>query len=243
MNLDTIRLEVVQAGRILFGLGVVDAFGHVSRRSPERPDRFLMSRNRALAVVELEDIVEHDLDGEPVSHPGARVFKERFIHGEIYRARPDVMAVVHSHCPSVLPFTVVSAVRLQPVCHVCGFLAGVGRPFDVADHAGNATDLLIQDSRLGQALAKHLGSSMVVLMRGHGFTAVGDSTAQAVFRAVYTGVNSQIQLAASQLGEPHFLSPEEALACDETTNSQVGRVWELWVRKFGLGIPATAVRP
>lgn len=239
MNLDSARLDIVRAGRILFALGTVDAFGHVSCRSPERPDRFLMSRNMALALTETDDVVEHDLDGESVSHPGARVFLERFIHGEIYRARPDVGAIVHSHCQSVLPFTVVSDVELRPICHVCGFLAGVGRPFDVADYEGASTDLLIRSPRLGRALASHLGKAKIVLMRGHGFTAVGDTVPQAVFRAVYTGVNSQIQLAAAQLGAARFLSPEEALACEETTLSQVNRVWELWVRRLSNNPPVS----
>ena len=228
-------LEIAQASHILFALNVLDAFGHVSCRSPERSDHFLMSRNRAPALVESLDVIEHDLDGQPISQPDARVFLERFIHGEIYRARPDVRAVVHSHCLSVLPFTVVADARLRPISHVCGFLADVGRPFDVADHDGDATDLLIRDSRLGRALASHLGSSKIVLMRGHGFTAVGETVAQAVYRAVYTGVNSQIQLAAGQLGTPRFLSAGEAAAGERSVLSQINRVWELWVWMYGGG--------
>jgi len=233
MSLEDARVELVQAGRILFGMEIVDAFGHVSRRHPDRPDRFLMSCSKAQGLLEVGDIVEHDLDGEAVSRQGVRLFLERFIHGEIYRARPDVGAVVHSHCFSVLPFTVVAEARLRPISHVCGFLAGVGRPFDVADHEGASTDLLIRTPQLGRALAAHLGDSKVVLMRGHGFTAVGENVPQAVFRAVYTGVNSQIQSTAAQLGDARFLSAEEAAACERTTLSQIGRVWELWVRKYG----------
>jgi ribulose-5-phosphate 4-epimerase/fuculose-1-phosphate aldolase len=233
MSLEAIRLQIVQAGRILYEKGIVDAFGHVSCRSPERPDRFLMSRSKAPALVEIEDITEHNFEGEPVSHPGARVFLERFIHSEIYRARPDVTAVVHSHCQSVLPFTVVPQVPVRPVCHVCGFLADAKQPFDVADYAGHSSDLLIRDARLGSALASHLGDAKVVLMRGHGFTTVGQTVAEAVFRAVYTRVNCEIYMSASQLGAPRFLTDEEASACEETTLGQIGRVWELWVREFG----------
>lgn len=233
IDIEGVRTQIVQAGRILYGLGIVDAFGHVSCRSPERPDRFLMSRSKAPALVELEDVIELDFDCNPVSQPGARVFLERFIHGEIYRARPDVRAIVHSHCQSVLPFTVVPEAKLQPISHVCGFLTDMDKPFDVADHEGHGSDMLIRSPQLGQALAKHLANAKVVLMRSHGFTTVGETIPEAVFRAVYTGFNSQLQLAALQLGTPRFLTHEEALACEETTLGQIDRVWDLWVRKFG----------
>lgn len=226
------RLEIAQASRILFGLGVVDAFGHVSRRHPDRPDRFLMSRSMAPGQVTPDDVIEHDLDGEPVGRPGARVFLERFIHGEIYRARPEVNAVAHSHAPAVLPFTVVDT-PVRPIAHTCGFLHGVGRPFDVADEAGDGTDLLIRSADLGRALATHLGQAAVVLMRGHGFTTIGGSVAEAVFRAHYTALNCQLQMAALGLGEPHYLSPAEAAACEATTRGQADRVWNLWLSLYG----------
>jgi HCOMODA/2-hydroxy-3-carboxy-muconic semialdehyde decarboxylase len=227
------RLEVAHASRILFGTGVVDAFGHVSRRHPDRPDRFLMSRSMAPGLVTPDDVVEHDLDGEPVSAPGTRVFLERFIHAELYRARADVGAVAHSHAPSVIPFTVID-VPIRPVAHTCGFLHDVESAFDIADEAGDGTDLLIRDERLGRALAAHLGDGAVVLMRGHGFTAVGSSIAQAVFRAVYTALNCQLQMAAMQLGTPHYLSSAESAACEASTSGQADRAWNLWVAQFGL---------
>lgn len=228
-TLDAARLEVMKANHILAAKGVVDAFGHASRRHPDDPDLFLMSRNLAPALVQETDILVHDLDGEPVSEPRARVFLERFIHGEIYRARPDVQAIVHSHTPAVLPFTVSRKFRLRPICHLCGFLAGATRPFDIASIAGPATDLLIRSAELGRALADHLGQTSVVLMRGHGFTCVGDTMAEAVFRAVYTGVNSQAQLAAIALGEPVYLTEQEARACEEATRGQCDRAWNLWL--------------
>lgn len=226
------RLEVAQASRILFGAGVVDAFGHVSRRHPERPDRFLMSRSMAPGLVTPDDVVEHDLDGEPVSSPGARVFLERFIHAELYRARDNVGAVAHSHAPSVVPFTVVDT-PVRPLAHTCGFLDSVGPTFDVADQAGDGTDLLIRNAELGRALAAHLGEGAVALMRGHGFTTVGTNIAQAVFRAIYTASNCQLQMAAMQLGTPRFLSSAEAAACEASTSGQAGRAWALWVAQFG----------
>ena len=228
MTLDEVRRSVVDASRILAGEGLLDAFGHVSARSPDRADRFLLSRSLAPALVTAEDIVEHDLDGCAVERPDARLFLERFIHGEIYRRRPDVQAVVHSHAIAVLPFTVVPAVPVRPIFHMCGHLYATPRPFDVADHAGPASDLLIRDPKLGVALAKHLGPAAVVLMRGHGFTAVGDCVPQATFRAIYTARNCEVQQAAMRLGDPVFLSEGEARACDLAVSGQVGRAWTLW---------------
>jgi HCOMODA/2-hydroxy-3-carboxy-muconic semialdehyde decarboxylase len=226
------RRAIAQGGRILYAKGVVDAFGHVSARHPDRTDRFLMARSMAPALVTLDDVIEHDLDGEPMSEPGARVFLERFIHAEIYRARPDVYAIVHSHAPTVVPFTVVDT-PVRPIAHTCGFLRSVGRPFDTADHAGDGSDLLVRDAGLGKALAAHLANACVVLMRGHGFTAVGGSVAEAVFRAVYTALNCQLLATALQLGEPRGLSVAEAEACERSTTSQIDRAWSLWLSEHG----------
>ncbi|MGC4028376.1 MAG: class II aldolase/adducin family protein [Steroidobacteraceae bacterium] len=237
MNRAELHAHIADASRILAGLGILDAFGHVSTRAPDGMDRFLMSRSLAPALVRPEDVIELDLDGRCVSDPEAKPFLERFIHAEIYRRRPDVGAVVHSHCPDVLPFTVVAAARVRPICHVCGFLAGTPPPFDLAVHAGEGTDLLIRESRMGAALAQHLGERAVVLMRGHGYTAVGADIIQATFRAVYTARNCRIEREARVLGEPTFLSDAEAAACDATTNGQIGRAWALWRNEWGLRGP------
>lgn len=231
---EALRAGIADASRILAGLGILDAFGHVSVRSPRRADRFLMSRSLAPALVGPGDIIELDLDGNCVSDPAARPFLERFIHAELYRLRADVGAVVHSHSPDVLPFTVVPTARMRPICHICGFLAGTPAPFDVADHAGPGTDLLIRESATGAALARHLADKAVVPMRGHGFTAVGETIEQATFRAVYTARNCRIEREARMLGEPLFLTDEEAAACDATTNGQIGRAWALWRDQWGL---------
>ena len=224
-------LEVTQASRILYGLNLVDAFGHVSCRDADRVDRFWMSRSMAPGLVTEADVIEHDLDGNPVSKPGAHVFLERFIHAEIYRARADVKSVVHSHAPSVVPFTVVDS-QLRPVAHTCGFLHGTAPAFDVADVCGDGTDLLIRDARLGRSFVEHLGNQAVALMRSHGFTAVGATVPEAVFRAFYTAVGCQMQQAASQIGNPRFLSESESRACEATNRSQVGRSWDLWVARY-----------
>ena len=228
--MDEVRRAVVDASRILAGEGLLDAFGHVSARSPDRPDRFLLSRSLAPALVTAEDIVEHDLDGRAVDKLDARLFLERFIHGEIYRRRPDVQAVVHSHSIAVLPFTVVPDVPVRPIFHMCGHLRDTPRPFDVADHAGPASDLLIRNPGLGVALAEHLGQAAVVLMRGHGFTAVGDGVPQATYRAIYTARNCEVQQAAMRLGDPVFLSEGETRSCELAVSGQVDRAWTLWQR-------------
>jgi len=220
--------DLVTANRILASQGVVDAFGHVSARHDAAPDRFLLARNMAPAQVRAEDILQFALDGTPIDAGDRRVYLERFIHGAIYRARPDVMAVVHSHSPAVLPFTVSRRARLQPICHMSGFL-GAGAPlFEIRAAAGDGSDLLVRDDRLGRALADSLGNASLVLMRGHGSTTVAPSLKLAVYRAVYAEVNARIQAQAMQLGEPEYLTPQEAAAAMASTEGQVERPWALW---------------
>src|ERR1700723_3938348 len=179
--------ELVDANHILFDQGVVDGFGHVSARHPERPDRFLLARSMAPALVTEKDVLEFDLDGNPVVPGGPAPYLERFIHGEIYRKRKDVMSVVHSHSPSVVPFSVVTGIKLQPVCHMCGFLSAKGTPiFEIRDFAGPGSDLLITSGKLGAALADTLSDGPAVLMRGHGSTVVARTLRQAGFPAGYT---------------------------------------------------------
>lgn len=232
MTAQEMTVQIAEASRILASLELLDAFGHVSARCPERTDRFLMSRSLAPALVEPSDVIELDFDGASISHPAARVFLERFIHAEIYRRRPDVMAIVHSHSPEVLPYTVVRPARLRPICHVCGFLEGTPEPFDTRTHASHDTDLLIRNSQLGHALAEHLGNAAVVLMRGHGFTAVGTSIPHATFRAVYTARNCRIDSISRALGTPIYLTSAEASACEATTVGQGDRAWDLWRRRY-----------
>src|ERR1700742_1124037 len=154
--------DLVVANHILFDQGVVDAFGHVSVRHDKHSDRYLLARNMAPAEVTGDDIIEFDLDSVPVNGDARAVYLERFIHGEIYRRRPDVMAVVHSHSPPVVPFSVVPNIKLRPVCHMSGFL-GQGVPtFEIRDVAGEGSDLLIRSRELGAVLAQSLGSALIV---------------------------------------------------------------------------------
>ena len=223
--------RVVYANRILYDQGVVDGLGHVSVRHPSEPGVFLLSCNRAPALVKREDIVCYDLDGNAVSVTSERPYLERFIHSEIYRARPDVVAVVHSHSPSVIPFAITHK-PLKPVFHMSGFLGSGSAHFEIREAAGNS-DMLIRSPYLGEALAKSLGKHNCVLMRGHGSTVVGTSLEQVVYRAIYAEVNAKLQLAANGLGEISFLNEEEAQLSSDMNDGQIPRSWNLWVTRLG----------
>ena len=222
--------ELVDANHILFDQGVVDGFGHVSMRHPVRPDHFLLARSMAPALVTETDVLEFDPDGAPTEAGSPAVYLERFIHSEIYRTRPDVVSVVHSHSPAVVPFSVVSGTKLRPICHMCGFLGAAAPVFEIRDVAGPGSDLLIRDSRLGAALAQSLGQSAAVLMRGHGSTVVGGTLRQAVFRAVYTEVGARLQSEAMRLGPVTYLTEEQGEATARTNDAQIDRTWLLWLK-------------
>ena len=221
--------KLALANRILDDQGVVDGFGHVSVRHDASAAHFLLSRNLAPALVTPGDILTFDLDGNALDAAGQRVYLERFIHGEIYRARPDVHAVVHSHSPNVIPFG-VTAETLRPVYHMAGFLGAGCARFEIRAVAGD-TDLLIRDRALGRALAEALGERPVVLMRGHGSTVVGASVEQAVYRAIYAETNARLQAQALHLGGVTYLNEAEAALAAATNDGQVARTWALWARR------------
>src|SRR5665213_1817627 len=214
--------KLVIANRILAHHDIVDGFGHVSVRMPAVAEGFLLSRSLAPASVTAADIIRFDLDGNAQDGDSRTPYLERFIHGEIYRVRPDVQAVVHNHSPSVIPF---GATRkpLRPIYHMSGFIGA----------AGGNTDMLVRDRPLGVALAHSLGAKSVVLMRGHGCTVVGNSIEQAVYRAIYTEMNAKLQLQAHALGEPEFLNDEEAEKASQMNNGTMMRSWNLWTAEVG----------
>jgi HCOMODA/2-hydroxy-3-carboxy-muconic semialdehyde decarboxylase len=229
---DSVLVEkLVLANRILYRQGVVDGFGHVSARHDQSPTHFLLARNMAPALVRRDDILTFDLDGAAQDANGRRVYLERFIHAEIYRARPDVQAVVHSHSPSVIPFGVTRQ-PLRPIFHMSGFLGEGAALFEIRDTAGD-TDMLISNATLGVALATVLGERSTVLMRGHGSTVVGSSVEQAVYRAIYAEVNARLQIQATQLGEVTYLNTQEAMKAAASNDTQLARVWDLWTREIG----------
>jgi ribulose-5-phosphate 4-epimerase/fuculose-1-phosphate aldolase len=221
--------DLAAASRILAAQGVVDGFGHVSMRHPDAPDRYLMSRSIAPARVTPDDIIEYDLDSDPCNAAGRGSFLERFIHGEIYRSRPDVMSVVHSHSPSVIPFGLVGT-QMRAMFHNAAFLAAGVPVFDISEQFG-ATDMLVSDGAKGVALAACLGDKHVGLMRAHGSVACGPSLQIAVFRAVYTEVSARIQHWAAALagdGPIAALSPDEGILADVPNRTAGMRAWDLW---------------
>lgn len=220
--------ELVIGNRILFRQQVVDAFGHISVRHDKDPTKFLMSRHLAPGLVTAEDIVTFDFDCKPVVDPGKRFYSERFIHGEIYRARPEVMAVVHCHAPQLIPFGATKA-KLRPIYHMSAYL-GSGVPVFEIREAGGMTDMLIRTADLGKALARTLGDKQIILMRGHGATMVGNSIKQVVYRSIYAALNAALQMEAMRLGEPTFLASEEAELASQSNDRALDRPWALWKR-------------
>ena len=231
MEVDAATLQdLAAASRILADQGVFDAAGHVSMRHPANPERFLMSRSLAPALVTADDIMEFTLDCEPCDARGRSAFIERYLHGEIYRARPDVMGVAHGHSPAVVPFGLVST-PMRATYHNAAFLAYGVPVFDIRDSFG-ATDIVINSSARGAALARALADKAVVLLRAHGFVAVGPSLQAAVFRAIFTEVSARVQLQAEALGGPlAALDDEEGRKADAINLATVGRSWEFWKRR------------
>jgi ribulose-5-phosphate 4-epimerase/fuculose-1-phosphate aldolase len=220
--------DLVAANHILASEGVVDGYGHVSVRHPRSAARLLIARSMAPELVSAEDILELDLEGNAIDLRGRKLYLERFIHGEIYRARADVQSVVHHHSPAVLPFA-VTQVPLRPIYHMAAFV-GQGVPvFEIRD-AGGATDMLISNAQLGRALAKTLGDKPAALMRGHGAVVVGRSIMEAVARSVYLQMNARLQAQAMALGgEVTYLNAEEVAKL--ASPNWYDRAWELWKRK------------
>jgi ribulose-5-phosphate 4-epimerase/fuculose-1-phosphate aldolase len=222
--------NLVAGSRILADHGVLDAYGHLSARSDKRPDRFLISRSLAPALVTAADLMECDEDSEPLPTDKRKGFIERYIHGEIYRTRPEVMAIVHSHSPSVIPFG-VTRTKLRPMYHMGSFLWSGAPVFDIRKVKAD-NDILIRDRSLGQALAASLGKCTCVLMRGHGMTVVGDSVREAVYRGIYTEMNARLQIQATLLDGPiEFLSEEEGRRATVTNRTTHERPWELWKKE------------
>lgn len=221
--------DLAVANRILFQHEIVDGFGHVSARHDKDPNKYLMAHYLAPGIVTPMDIRELSLDSIPIPDRGEKHYSERFIHGEIYKARPDVMAVVHSHAPPLIPFGATGA-PLKPIYHVSAFL-GQGVPvFEIRNAIDNG-EMLIRTAQLGKALAGTLGDKPAVLMRGHGATIVGSSLKRTVYRAIYAAMNARLQMEALKLGEVRYLTAGEAAkhqAFLEKQDMPIERPWALW---------------
>jgi len=220
--------DLVLANHILADQNVLDGFGHVSVRSAKNPNHYFISRSRAPAMVSADDIMEYDFDDHAIDARGRSSYVERFIHSEIYKVRPDVQAVVHSHSPAVIPFG-VSSIPLRPISHMGGFLIKEVPVFEIREAGGNETDMLVRNEELGAALAKKLGNATVVLMRGHGDAVVGQSLKHAVFHAIYAEFNAHIQSDALKLGgKVTYLNEAEAAKIGAINDTLVDRPWEIW---------------
>lgn len=226
--------DVVVANRILAREGVVDAYGHVTVRHPDKPERYIMSCSRAPELVSLGDIMEFTLDGAPVDDSGRVPYAERFIHGAIYEKRPDVNSVVHNHSHAVIPFG-VTGVKLRPIVHV-GATIGTDIPvWDIRDRFGD-TNLLVVNMDQGRDLADCLGGNRVALMRGHGCAVAGTSHQQSVMTSVYLQVAAELQRVAMQMGEVTYLSDAEIEHCSATFASEisVNRAWQYLRHRAGV---------
>lgn len=224
--------ELVTANRILGREGVVDSFGHVSIRHPGRPDRYFVSRARAPECIEVDDLMEFEIDGTPIDSRGRKPYAERFIHGAMYEARPEVQAVVHNHSPSVIPFGVTGA-RLRPIMHMCASMGGDVPTWDSRHRFGD-TNLLVVNMEMARDLAEGLGDRPVALMRGHGCVVVGRSLREVVFNSVYLELNAELQMKASTLGDITFLSDGEIAEILKTRSSfTFERAWERWCLRAG----------
>lgn len=235
------RLELALANRMVANEGVIDAFGHVSMRHPKNPNRYFLSRSRAPELVTPEDFIEYDLDSRPVREPSVTQYSERVIHGEIYKARPEVNAVCHHHAPGFMPL-LSTGTDYVPVFHL-GAVGGIKPPFwDQHDEFGD-TNMLVVKPEEGASLARALGQGWMVLMRRHGVTVAGTSVRDCVFRSIYSTRNAEFQVQALTIGQSiDSLSPGETNLAGAVTKTTTGltRAWEYWAMRVArtIGLPA-----
>jgi len=231
-RVDQVVEELVIANRILARENIVDSFGHISARHPDNPQRYLLSRSRAPDCIDKDDIMEFTLDGAAVDARGRAPYLERFIHGALYEARPDVMAVVHNHSESVIPFGVTGC-KLKPIFHMGASIGHEVPVWDSHDHFGD-TSLLVENMEMGRDLAKLMGAGATALMRGHGATVVGRNIRHAVYISVYLEVNARLQKQAMDMGEIKFLAAGEVdKVATRTSSYGINRAWENWCRRAG----------
>jgi len=231
-NLPAALFELALANRIIANEGVLDAFGHVSMRHPDQPGRYLLSRSRSPELIGPEDFIEYDLDSRPLAEPGVPQYTERVIHGEIYKARPNVMAVCHHHSPAFMPL-IATGTDYVPVFHL-GSIGGMKPPFwDQHDEFGD-TNMLVVKPEEGASLARALGQHWMVLMRRHGVTVAGSNLRECVYRTVNSHRNADFQVRAMLVGTITPLSPGETKLSSQNTGRTTGlsRAWEYWTARL-----------
>ena len=227
--------DLVAANRILAHEGVLDAFGHVSIRHPERPEQYVIARSLGPEFVTAADLQLFTLDGTQVGGYAGTSYSERFIHGAIYEARPDVLAICHNHAPSIIPFT-ITRTPLRPIYHMAALLGSEVPRWDIAADFGPATDLLVRTMEQGRSLVHALGPRRVVLMRGHGSAVAGGSLPEVVWTCVYMAENARLQMQAMALGEVEYLSEGEIAAMGGYQLDPRGfeRAWHAWRKRVGM---------
>jgi ribulose-5-phosphate 4-epimerase/fuculose-1-phosphate aldolase len=229
-KLDDLIEDLVTANRILAREGVVDSFGHVSVRHPDNPQHYLLSRARAPDCIEADDIMEFTLDGTPVDARDRRPYLERYIHGAIFEARPDIISVVHNHSPSVIPFSITQQ-KLKPIMHMCANIGPDIPVWDSHDKFGD-TDLLVSSMDMGRDLAKSLGDRRTALMRGHGCVVATRDLRLSVYASVYLELNAKLQMQAMPMGDVKYLTKGEVDAVMARTAAySINRAWENWCRR------------
>jgi HCOMODA/2-hydroxy-3-carboxy-muconic semialdehyde decarboxylase len=225
--------DLVIASRVCAEAGVIDAYGHVSARSESDPNHYFMSRAIAPELITEADLVEYDLDSKPVHAEAPAGYNERYIHGEIYKLRPDVMSIVHNHSHSVVPFSCTSC-QLRPIFHMSAFI-GLGIPnWDIRE-AQKGTDMLVRNAMLGRSLAEKLGKAPAALMRGHGSVVVGEKIQVAVGRTVYLDHNAKMQFQAMMMTggrEDAVVYMDDAEVAANVAWQEYVRSWDLWKKKW-----------
>ena len=226
--------DLVMANRILANEGIVDAYGHVSIRDPENPNRYVLSRSRSPEQIERSDILEFNLDGSPVDPEGGHPYLERFLHGAVYEKRDDVNCVIHAHTEAVLPFTITSE-PLKPVIHTASDMGLEVPLWDVRDQFGLATEQHVSDMERGRDLARSLDRNRVVLMRGHGFVSTGSSLLMTVRMTIYFAMNARVLFAARSLGNPIPLTSGEIETRSgfDADSPAMRRSWDYWAARTG----------
>lgn len=230
----TVFEELVTATKILLHEGILDTFGHISARDPEDPQSFFLAQKLAPSHITTGDIQRFNLEGETEDNRPS--YLERYIHSEIYKARPDVNCVLHSHSPAVLPYCFTDQ-PLRPVTHMGAFLGETVPVYEIRDKQGDDTDLFGGSPSVCADIAESLGDQAVVLMARHGVVNVGGSVREVAFRAFYTEQNAAAQTAGLQVGNIKYLSPGEVKTAGKLVGAQIDRGWDHWtmtLRQAGL---------
>ena len=229
--------DLMIANRILGAEGVVDAYGHISVRNPDNPERYFLSQSRSPELVSEDDVMEYDLDSNPIDQQGRPMYSERPIHGALYQARPDVMSVCHSHAYALVPFTVTDT-PIKPIWTMSGAIGTEVPIWDIREEFGTKTNMLVTDNKKGRSLARKLGSRTCCMMRGHGAAIATRDLRLTVLVSVSLMLNATMLMQAMSIGKVNFLTDDEVLGLTDifTGDRTLGRAWQYWARRVGFDV-------